>query len=247
MTETAAPDAATPSERLAKRIAGAGVCSRREAEKLIEEGRVKVNGRTVKTPAFNVTAEDAVIVNGKLLAAQDKVRLWLYHKPAGLITTHKDPQGRPTVFEAMPQGMPRVISIGRLDLNSEGLLLLTNSGALARKLELPSTGWIRRYRARVFGKITPAMMSEMKKGIVSEGVHYGSVEAVIDSEKGDNTWLTVALTEGKNREIRKIFEHFGCKVSRLLRLSYGPFQLGSLSKGELKEVTSKVLTSFVKL
>jgi 23S rRNA pseudouridine2605 synthase len=245
MTEIAA--SATASERLAKRIAGAGVCSRREAEKLIEEGRVKVNGKTVKTPAFNVTADDAVIVNGKLLAAQDKVRLWLYHKPAGLITTHKDPQGRPTVFEALPKGMPRVISIGRLDLNSEGLLLLTNSGDLARKLELPSTGWIRRYRARVFGKITPAMIAEMKKGIVAQGVHYGSVEAVIDSEKGDNTWLTVALTEGKNREIRKIFEHFGCKVSRLLRTSYGPFQLGSLSKGDIKEVTSKVLNSFVKL
>jgi 23S rRNA pseudouridine2605 synthase len=244
MTE-ASPTSA--SERLAKRIAGAGVCSRREAEKLIEEGRVKVNGKTVKTPAFNVTADDAVIVNGKLLAAQDKMRLWLYHKPAGLITTHKDPQGRPTVFAALPKGMPRVISIGRLDLNSEGLLLLTNSGALARKLELPSTGWIRRYRARVFGKITPSMIAEMKKGIVADGVHYGSVEAVIDSEKGDNTWLTVALTEGKNREIRKIFEHFGCKVSRLLRLSYGPFQLGSLPKGDIKEVPSKVLGSFVKL
>lgn len=244
MTETSPTPA---SERLAKRIAGAGVCSRREAEKLIEEGRVKVNGKTVKTPAFNVTADDAVIVNGKLLAAQDKMRLWLYHKPAGLITTHKDPQGRPTVFAALPKGMPRVISIGRLDLNSEGLLLLTNSGALARKLELPSTGWIRRYRARVFGKITPSMIAEMKKGIVADGVHYGSVEAVIDSEKGDNTWLTVALTEGKNREIRKIFEHFGCKVSRLLRLSYGPFQLGSLPKGDIKEVPSKVLGSFVKL
>ena len=234
-------------ERLAKRIASAGVCSRRQAEALIEEGRVKVNGKTVKTPAYNVTEKDAVIVNGKPLAAKEPTRLWLYHKPAGLVTTHKDPEGRPTVFDALPKDMPRVISIGRLDLTSEGLLLLTNDGELARKLELPSTGWIRRYRVRVYGKITDEMLAELKKGVVSAGVHYGSIEAEIDSSKGGNSWLTVALKEGKNREIRKVFEHFDCQVSRLLRLSYGPFNLGSLEKGQVKEVTRKVLSSFISL
>jgi len=232
-------------ERLAKRIARAGICSRREAELLITDGRVRVNGKKITTPAFNVIESDAVVVEGKLLAQSEPTRLWLYHKPAGLMTTHKDPDGRPTVFENLPDTMPRVISVGRLDLNSEGLLLLTNDGALARKLELPATGWIRRYRVRVFGTITPAMMAEMKKGVVAGGVHYGSAEVAIDSQKGDNTWLTVGITEGKNREVRKIFEHFGCKVSRLLRISYGPFILGSLPKGEVKEVTAKVLKSFI--
>ncbi|MDE3060300.1 MAG: rRNA pseudouridine synthase [Pseudomonadota bacterium] len=232
-------------ERLAKRLAGAGLCSRREAEEWIKAGRVQVGGRKITTPAFNVSESDAVKVDGKLLQRRKETRLWLYHKPVGLMTTHKDPQGRPTVFDALPRELGRVISVGRLDLNSEGLLLLTNDGALARKLELPSTGWIRRYRVRVFGNITPAMLAEMKKGVVVDGVHYGSVEAALDSQKGDNSWLTVALKEGKNREIRKIFEHFSCKVSRLLRLSYGPFQLGGLPKGEVKEVSGKVLKSFV--
>lgn len=234
-----------PTERLAKRIARAGLCSRREAEAWITAGRVSVNGKKIMTPAFNVAEEDAVKVDGKLLQGKDKARLWLYHKPTGLVTTHKDPQGRPTVFEALPKILPRVISIGRLDLNSEGLLLLTNDGALARKLELPSTGWIRRYRVRVFGSVTSKMLAEMKKGVTVDGVHYGSVEAAVDSTRKDNSWLTVALKEGKNREIRRIFEHFGCKVSRLLRLSYGPFQLGGLPRGEVKEVTGKVLKSFV--
>lgn len=232
-------------ERLAKRIARAGLCSRREAEVWITEGRVKVGGKKILTPAFNVSEKDAVMVDGKLLSEKEETRLWLYHKPAGLVTTHKDPEGRKTVFEELPKTLPRVISIGRLDLNSEGLLLLTNDGALARKLELPSTGWIRRYRARVYGRITDKMLAEIKKGLTIDGVSYGSVEAVIDSSKGDNSWLTVSLREGKNREIRKIFEHFGCTVNRLLRLSYGSFQLGSLKKGEVKEVTGKVLKSFV--
>jgi len=232
-------------ERIAKRIASAGLCSRREAEVWIAEGRVKVNGKKILTPALNVSQKDAVVVDGKLLQAKDVARLWLYHKPAGLMTTHKDPEGRPTVFDALPKTLPRVISIGRLDLNSEGLLLLTNDGDLARKLELPSTGWIRRYRVRVYGGITNSMLAEMKKGVTIAGINYGSVETVLDSQKGDNSWLTVALKEGKNREIRKIFEHFGCKVSRLLRLSYGPFMLGSLAKGEVKEVTGKVLRSFI--
>ncbi|MEZ5692106.1 MAG: pseudouridine synthase [Rickettsiales bacterium] len=233
------------SERLAKRIARAGLCSRREAEKLIEEGKVKVNGNKIVTPAFNVTDDDKVVVGGKPLREKETARLWLYHKPVGLVTSHKDEKGRGTVFEALPKEMPRVISVGRLDMNSEGLLLLTNDGGLARKLELPSTGWIRRYRVRVYGKITDRMISEMKRGVTVDGIHYGSVEAVVDSSKGGNSWLTVSLKEGKNREVRKIFEHFGCNVNRLLRLSYGSFQLGSLKKGEVKEVTQKVMKSFL--
>ena len=188
---------------------------------------------------------DKIAVDGKLLQEKAAARLWLYHKPAGLVTTHKDPQGRATVFEKLPRELGRVISVGRLDLNSEGLLLLTNDGALARNLELPSTGWIRRYRVRVYGAIAPSMLEQMKDGVTVDGIQYGSVEAELDSQKGNNSWLTVSLTEGKNREIRKIFEHFGCKVSRLLRLSYGPFQLGSLPAGEVKEVSGNVLKSFV--
>ncbi len=233
------------SERIAKRMARAGLCSRREAEAWIAEGRVIVNGKKIDSPALNVSESDSIKVDGKLLAAKDVTRLWLYHKPTGLVTTHKDPEGRRTVFDALPKELPRVISVGRLDLNSEGLLLLTNDGDLARKLELPATGWLRRYRVRVFGKITHAMIAEMKKGVVADGVHYGQVDAVVDGGKGDNSWLTVSLKEGKNREVRKVFEHFGCKVSRLMRLSYGPFQLGSLEKGEVKEVTGKVLKSFI--
>jgi 23S rRNA pseudouridine2605 synthase len=238
---------ADSKERLAKRMARAGLCSRREAEVWIANGRVNVNGKKITTPAFNVSAADAVVVNGKLLQAPEETRIWLYHKPTGLVTTHKDPEGRQTIFDAMPKGLPRVLSVGRLDLNSEGLLLLTNDGDLSRKLELPSTGWIRRYRVRVFGEITPAMIAEMKQGVRAGGVNYGSVEAVVDSKKGDNSWLTVSLKEGKNRELRKIFEHFGCTVSRLLRLSYGPFQLGSLPVGQVREVSGKVLKSFIQL
>ncbi len=239
------PQSKFAGERLAKCMARSGLCSRREAESWIAEGRVKVNGKKVLTPALNVSENDTVVVDGKPLKQKEETRLWLYHKPSGLVTTHKDPEGRKTVFETLPKDLPRVISIGRLDLNSEGLLLLTNDGALARKLELPSTGWIRRYRVRVYGSITPAMLAEIKNGMTIDGINYGSVEAVIDSSKGGNSWLTVSLREGKNREIRKIFEHFGCTVNRLLRLSYGSFQLGSLEKGEVKEVTGKVLKSFV--
>jgi len=234
-----------PGERLAKRMARAGLCSRREAERWIEGGRVRVNDKKIDSPALNVSSSDAISVDGKLLAEKEPTRLFLYHKPAGLVTTHKDPEGRPTVFEKLPKDLPRVISIGRLDLNSEGLLLLTNDGELARKLELPSTGWIRRYRVRTYGGITESMLSEMKKGVTVEGMQYGSIEATLDSQTGNNSWMTVALTEGKNREIRKIFEHFGCQVSRLIRTSYGPFQLGSLPKGGVREVTGKVLKSFI--
>lgn len=235
------------SERLARRIARAGLCSRREAERWIEEGRVKVGGRIVTTPALNVSAGDAVSVDGRLLQASEPARLWLYHKPAGLLTTHADPQGRRTVFESLPSTLPRVISVGRLDYNSEGLLLLTNDGGLARKLELPGNGWIRRYRVRAYGGVPESMIRAMKEGLKIDGVQYGSVEAVLDSQKGDNSWFTVSLKEGKNREIRRIFEHFGCRVSRLMRLSYGPFALGNLPRGEVKEVPGRVIRSFIRI
>jgi len=240
-----ADQVAEKGERIAKRMARAGLCSRREAEQWINAGIVKVNGKTITSPALNVTEEDVIVVDGQQVSEREATRLWLYHKPAGLMTTHKDPEGRPTVFSTLPKDMPRVISVGRLDLNSEGLLLLTNDGSLARKLELPSNGWIRKYRVRAYGTINDKMLAEMKKGVVAEGVHYGSVEAVIDSKQGGNTWLTVSLKEGKNREIRKIFEHFNCKVSRLLRISYGPFILGKLERGEVQEVAKKQIASFI--
>ncbi len=233
-------------ERLAKRIARAGICSRRDAEVWIANGRVTVGGKKITTPAFNVSEKDAVKVDGKLLEAKQETRLWLYHKPIGLVTTHKDPQGRQTIFDHIPKTLPRVISVGRLDLNSEGLLLLTNDGDLSRKLELPSTGWIRRYRVRAFGSVSDDVLKKMRAGVKVDGVDYQPMEVTLDSQKKDNAWLTVGLREGKNREIRKIFEYFGLKVSRLIRTSYGPFQLGSLGKGEVKEVTGKVIKSFVK-
>jgi 23S rRNA pseudouridine2605 synthase len=228
-------------DRIAKVMARAGLCSRREAETWITAGRVKVNGEKLTSPARNVTDSDRVTVDGKPLPEKEKVRLWRYHKPRGLLTTAKDPQGRPTVFESLPPELPRVVSVGRLDLNSEGLLLLTNDGELARKLELPATGWIRRYRVRVNGTVEVAHINELRKGITVEGIRYGSVQASLDRQQGDNAWLTMSLTEGKNREIRKLCGHFGWSVSRLIRLSYGPFQLGSLEKGQVEEVKGKVL------
>jgi 23S rRNA pseudouridine2605 synthase len=227
---------ADKGERLAKTIARAGVCSRREAEKLIEEGVVKVDGVSVRTPAFNVTPDQKISVRGKLLAQPEAARLWLYNKPRGLITSHKDPEGRPTVFDALPKGMPRVISVGRLDLYTEGLLLLTNSGELARFMELPSTGWKRRYKVRYHGPLTEADMERIRKGITVEGVQYGAAEVRPEKSEASNKWLSITIAEGKNREVRRILEHFGCKVSRLIRLSYGPFALGALPRGEAKEM-----------
>jgi len=232
-------------ERIAKRLARAGVCSRREAERLIEAGRVSVNGRKISSPALNVTAEDKITVGGKPVADAAKAQLWLHHKPAGLMTTHKDPQGRPTVFDRLPKDMPRVISIGRLDLNSEGLLLLTNDGELARKLELPSTAWIRRYRVRAFGSFPPGLLERMGKPLTIGGIRYKPMDVQMEGETGTNRWFNVSIKEGKNREIRKIFEHFGLKVNRLIRVSYGPFNLGSMRQGEVKEVPGKVLKSFM--
>ena len=227
--------------RLAKMMARSGVCSRREAEEYIKQGRVTVNGEIVETPAFNVTETDKILFDGEKLPKIETTRLWIYHKPIGLVTSHKDEKERATVFDHLPAGLPRVISVGRLDLNSEGLLLLTNDGELSRKLELPSNGWLRRYRVRVFGFVKEEQLSSLQKGIEIDGVSYGPIKAMIDSKQGANTWLSVTLSEGKNREIRKVMKYLGLEVSRLIRVSYGPFQLGNLPKGEVKEISQKVL------
>lgn len=228
-------------ERIAKRIARSGLCSRREAERWIAAGRVAVGGRVVETPAVIVGAADTVTVDGRPLPEIPKVRLWRYHKPSGLVTTHRDPEGRPTVFERLPAELGRVISIGRLDLASEGLLLLTNSGALARHLELPATGWTRRYRVRVFGPVDEPALAALERGITLDGIRYGPIRAVVETSRGANAWLAVALKEGKNREVRRVLEHLGLKVNRLIRTGYGPFQLGHLGRGEVAEVRAKVI------
>ncbi len=228
-------------ERIAKWLARAGVASRRDAEKLLAEGRIRLNNAPVAHPATFVSGGDLVMVDGKLVDAPDRTRLWRYHKPVGLVTTHRDPQGRPTVFGKLPSGLPRVISIGRLDLNSEGLLLLTNDGALARKLELPVTGWIRRYRARVHGRVDERSLAALTHGVTIDGVAYGTIEAGLDSLRGDNAWLTISLREGHNREVRRVLAHVGLAVTRLIRIAYGPFQLGTLPRGAVDEVPARVL------
>ncbi len=230
-----------PGQRIAKVIARAGVCSRREAETWITEGRVSVNGEVLKSPAFNVSETDDVRVDGRPLAAAEHTRLFLFHKPKGLVTTARDPEGRPTVFAALPSDLPRVVAIGRLDINTEGLLLLTNDGGLARVLELPSTGWLRRYRVRVHGIIDQAALDQLADGVTIDGVDYLGVEAKLDREQGSNAWLTLGLREGKNREIKKILEHLGLAVNRLIRVSFGPFELGDLPEGEVMEVRTRVL------
>ena len=227
--------------RIAKAMADAGLCSRREAERWIEAGRVNVNGKTLETPAVTVTSSDTILVDGKPLPETGAVRLWRYHKPKGLITTHKDPEGRKTVFSALPKSMPRVVSIGRLDVATEGLLLLTNSGALARHLELPSTGWLRRYRVRAKGQVTQDKLDALKSGVEIDGVRYGPVDARLDREQGANCWLTVGLREGKNREVKRIAAHLGLEVNRLIRISFGPFALGDLKPGDLEEVKPGIL------
>ncbi len=233
------------SERIAKRLARAGVCSRREGERLIAEGRVTLDGARVTTPATLVDEGSRIAVDGRDVAAPAAARLWRYHKPRGLIATHRDPQGRPTVFDALPLGLPRVVSVGRLDIESEGLLLLTNDGALARHLELPATGWTRRYRVRVFGRPEPELLARIAKGVEIDGVRYGPVEAVIDRAEGSNAWLTLGLREGKNREVRKLMTHLGFSVSRLIRVAFGPFQLGKLASGAVAEVPRAVLAEQV--
>lgn len=227
-------------ERIAKRLSRAGVCSRRKAEELIAQGRVKVDGKVIDTPAIRVLPDAEILVDGKSIQKPEPTRLWMLHKPRGLVTTTHDPEGRKTVFDILPADLPRTITIGRLDLNSEGLLLLTNDGELARHFELPATGWTRRYRVRVHGTPTTETLRQLKKGMTIDGIHYGSVDAKIDRE-GTNCWLNVALTEGKKREIRILFEHLGHPVSRLIRVSYGPFQLGTLETGKVKEIPRRVL------
>lgn len=244
-TYTAAPaqQAVTerPGERIAKAIARAGLCSRREAERWVEDGRISVNGVKLDSPAFNVTPHDKISVDGRPVDAPEAPRLWRYHKPEGLVTTHADPQGRETVFEHLPEDLPRVISVGRLDLSSEGLLLLTNDGGLARSLELPSTGWLRRYRVRAYGRVSQAELAQLAEGITVDGITYGPVEAVLDRAETSNAWITVAIREGKNREVRRVLEAIGLKVNRLIRVSYGPFQLGKMPPGSVEEVAPSAM------
>ena len=230
-----------PGERIAKVIARAGLASRREAEAWIAAGRVAVNGKAISSPALNVTAADRIAVDGAPLRSAERTRLFLYNKPRGLVTTHSDPQGRPTIFGGLPKNLPRLISIGRLDLNTEGLLLLTNDGGLARVLELPATAWLRRYRVRALGRVTPEALAGLRTGVTVDGVRYGPIEASLDREQGSNVWLTFAIREGKNREVRKVLESLGLKVNRLIRVSYGPFQLGELADGAVEEIKTQVL------
>ncbi len=232
---------AKSGDRIAKVIARAGVASRRDAERMIEDGRVMVNGKYISSPALNVTARDAIKVDGKLIAEAEQARLWLYHKPIGLVTSARDEKGRKTVFETLPPELPRVMSVGRLDINSEGLLLLTNDGGLKRKLELPSTGWLRRYRVRVNGTPEDSTLEPLRKGIEVEGERFQAMEVKFDRQQGANAWLTIGIREGKNREIRRALGAVGLAVNRLIRVSYGPFQLGGLKEGAVEEIKSRVL------
>lgn len=242
VSKTAKPaDVSAQGERIAKVLARAGLCSRRDAERWIADGRVYVNGKKLASPALNVGPGDQIVVDDKPLPTREPARLWRYHKPKGLVTTHKDPEGRATVFDRLPGNLPRTISVGRLDVNTEGLLLLTNDGGLARILELPSTGWLRRYRVRAFGDTTQAELDKLSNGLTVDGIRYGPIEARFEREQGDNVWLTLALREGKNREVKRILEHLGLKVNRLIRVSYGPFLLGDLPTGAVEEVKPRIL------
>jgi 23S rRNA pseudouridine2605 synthase len=227
-------------ERIAKVMARAGVCSRRDAEKLIAEGRVTLNGKQVTTPGIRVAADAVITVDGKAIPSPEATKLWRYHKPAGLVTSHRDPEGRPTVFAHLPPRLPRVVSVGRLDINSEGLLLLTNDGELARRLELPAQGWVRRYRVRLFGKVSQADLDRLAQGITIDGTRYGPVTAELERAKGPYAWANVSLKEGKNREVKRLMEHLGLKVARLIRVSFGPFHLGHLPEGGVDEIAGKV-------
>ncbi len=226
----------TSGERIAKVIARAGLASRREAETWIAAGRVSVNGALISSPALNVTPADRIAVDGAPLRARERTRLFLYHKPRGLVTTHSDPEGRDTIFRALPKGLPRLISVGRLDINTEGLLLLTNDGGLARVLELPATGWLRRYRVRALGRVRQEALDRLRTGVTIDGIRYGPIEATLDREQGANVWLTFGIREGKNREVRKVLETLGLRVNRLIRVAFGPFELGDLEDGAVKEI-----------
>jgi 23S rRNA pseudouridine2605 synthase len=224
-------------ERIAKVMARAGLASRREAEAWIAAGRVSVNGAVITSPALNVTDADKIVVDGTPLRQRERTRLFLYHKPRNLVTTHSDERGRPTIFGALPKNLPRLISVGRLDLNTEGLLLLTNDGELARTLELPQTAWLRRYRVRALGRVTQEALDKLSSGVTVNGMRYGAIEATFDREQGANVWLSFGIREGKNREVRNVVEHLGLKVNRLLRVSFGPFELGDLERGDVKELS----------
>jgi 23S rRNA pseudouridine2605 synthase len=232
----------TPAgDRIAKVLSRAGVASRREAERMIADGRVRVNGKIIDSPALNITSADKVSVDGKPVGEPDPPRIWLYHKPAGLVTSNNDEKGRSTVFDALPPEMPRVMSVGRLDINSEGLLLLTNDGAVKRRLELPSTGWLRRYRVRINGSVSEAKLDQLRAGITVEGINYQPMIVTFDRQQGANAWLTVSIREGKNREIRRAMDGIGVTVNRLIRVSYGPFQLGALEAGAVEELKQRVV------
>ncbi|MGJ3262763.1 MAG: pseudouridine synthase [Salinarimonas sp.] len=236
-----APAVPREEERIAKAIARAGVASRRDAEEMITAGRVSLNGAVLDSPAVNVKPGDDIRIDGEPLPARERTRLWLYHKPRGLVTTAKDPEGRPTVFRDLPEDMPRVVTIGRLDINTEGLLLLTNDGGLARVVAHPETGWLRRYRVRAYGQVGQDRLDALRQGVVVDGMEYGPIEAKIDRAQGDNIWITMGLREGKNREVKRVLEELGLQVNRLIRLSFGPFQLGDLKEGAVEEVRTKVL------
>ncbi len=227
-------------ERIAKAIARAGLGSRRDAERMIAEGRVQIDGEFIISPARNVTENNVIQVDGNPLGQPEPARLWRYHKPTGLVTTHKDEKGRPTVFANLPKSLGRVVSVGRLDYNSEGLLLLTNDGEIARRLEIPSAGWVRKYRARLFGKVTQADLDKLATGVTIAGVAYGPIVADIERSKGVYSWATVSLKEGKNREVKRVMESLGLKVARLIRISYGPFQLGQLAEGQTEEIPTRL-------
>jgi 23S rRNA pseudouridine2605 synthase len=235
------PTISKPGQRIAKVIARAGLASRREAEAWVAAGRVAINGTTVASPAIDVTGSDRITVDGQPLPARERTRLFLYHKLRGLMTTRADPQGRQTIFQKLPTGLPRLVSVGRLDFNTQGLLLLTNDGALARLLELPATGWLRRYRVRAHGAITQEQLDGLRRGATIEGIHYGPIDAALDRVQGSNVWLTLGIREGKNREIRNVLGHLGLSVTRLIRVSFGPFQLAELGEGEVEEVRTRVL------